>query len=211
MKKPSSLALLVCALISLGATSASAVPMTDPVTFSLSNPNQVTATPPPSTDFITLTFSGTVVVDPNWRITGASPDIAYNSTGQARLTFIMITPAFTSFLSGGTGTYTGDIFSIDVLHGTLPDLYAFEFMSSNPSVFRLFASFEPACATEGCFVKGGPSTFTASQAFSVLVTNGSAVPEGGASVFLLGASVAGLVFARRARLTIEGKRESEYL
>jgi hypothetical protein len=195
MKKPPSLALLICALISLGAISASAVPMTDPVTFSLSNPNQVTAAP--SSEFTTLTFSGTVVVDPNWRITGASPDIPYNSQGQARLTFIMITPAFTSFLSGGIGTYTGDIFTIDVLEGTLPDLYAFEFMSSNPSVFRLFASFEPACATEGCLVKGGPSTFTASQAFSVLVTNGSAVPEGGASILLLGASVAGLCLVRR--------------
>jgi len=190
--------LAVLATVVFLPTGATAVPMAaDPITISLNNPFQVTAAP--SSGVTTLTFSGTVVVDSSWRLNFAFTDDAYNSSSTSFL-HGLFDSAFQAFFFGpGNGTYTGNIFSIDVPAGTVPSLYAYQFMTSNPSLFRLQAFFLKDCVGDGCFTDGGPSTtFSATQAFSVLVTNGVAVPEGGASVLLFGASVIGICFVRRS-------------
>lgn len=196
MKNPARLVLLVSALLTLFAFTATAVPLT----LSLSNPNQMTAAP--SSGVTTLSFSGTVTIDPDYSPYSANFDFPYNSSSTNSLTGLF-NSNFLTFFGPGTsnGTYTGVIFTIDVPSGTPADLYAYQFMSSNLSMLTLgVARNSGGCIVEGCFVNGGPpSTFFASQAFSVNVTNGSQVPEGGSSVLLLAASVAGLLFVRRIR------------
>jgi hypothetical protein len=189
MKRTPLLALL--ALAFLLPVAAEAVTM-DPVTISLDNPNQVVAAP--SGGFITLNFSGTIVVDSDYRLSFAVVDSPWNMSHTNFLS-AFFDSAFVTFLSGGNGTYTGNIFSVDVPAGTPADLYAFQELSNLASELTIQAfPFSQINSPDG-----GPPPFTASAAFSVLVTNGTptTVPEGGSSMLLLGAAVAGLCFVRR--------------
>jgi hypothetical protein len=199
MKKPSLASLLAVLVAAVFLPAAAvAVPMAaDPITLSLSNPNQVTAAP--SSGATTLLFAGSVVVDSGWHLQQASFDVPFNASGNS-LTGVAFTADFVSFLfGGGTGTYIGNIFSVDVLAGTLADFYGYRFGGLNLSELALTAVFDKGCIGDGCFTDGGSTAFTANQAFSVLVTNGVAVPESGASVLLLGASLAGLFCVKRFR------------
>ncbi len=194
MKKSLSLVAALLALVLLPAL-AEAVLMgpSNPVTITLDNPNQTVAAP--SSGFLTLGFSGTIVVDPNYTMIFAGADNPFNMSQTNSLT-ASFDAAFLTFFGGGNGTYTGNIFDITVPMGTPADLYAFEELSTNPSVFSITA----VPLSNANSPDGGPPPFTATAAFSVLVTSGSTngVPEGGSSVVLLGLSVGGLLFARRA-------------
>jgi hypothetical protein len=147
---------------------------------------------------------GTVAVDSSWRLNFAFTDDAYNSSSTDFLHGLFDSAFQTFFFGPGNGTYTGNIFSIDVPAGTAPSLYAYQFMTSNPSLFQLQAAFQKDCVGDGCFTDGGPATFSASQAFSVQVT-GVAVPESGESVLLFGASVIGICSPRRALLQFHSR------
>jgi hypothetical protein len=160
-----------------------------PVTLTLNNPNQVTMAP--SLGQVTLIFSGTVTVDPNYHFSGAFFDPAFNNS-------------HTNFLSGqldagfaiawnGTGTYTGDLFQIDVPAGTPADLYSVQAMSNMLS--QLYV--DVVLVGGGTNGVDGGTVIRASQAYSVLVMNGQNVPENDTTLLLLGLVVAILFFARR--------------
>jgi hypothetical protein len=189
MKRTSLLALLALALFI--PLAAHAIPMAaSPITITLNNANQMTAAP--SSGFITLNFAGTVVVDQNYQMSFAGVDNPFNMSHSNVLT-ALLDPAFVAFFGGGNGTYTGNLFNVTVPAGTLADLYAFKELSNVASEFTIQAFLLSNVNSPN----GGPLPFTASYAFSVLVTNGNQVPEGGSSALLLGASVAGICFVRR--------------
>jgi hypothetical protein len=186
--KRTSLALLL-ALTALIPLAVEAVP----VTLSLDNPNQSVAAP--SSGFISLNFSGTLVIDPNYQASSASLNQPFNSSNSNFLTGSFDSAFLTFFGTVGTGTYTGNFFNITVPAGTPPDLYAFQQFTSNPSLFGVVVSFVGDGLLAG---PAGTPEQSASQAFSILVTNGNQVPESGSSMAFLGLSVMGIFFARRA-------------
>lgn len=73
MKRTPLLALLAFAIFM--PVAAKAITM-DPVTITLDNPNQTVAAP--SSGFITLDFSGTIVVDPNYSMISIGVDDPFN-------------------------------------------------------------------------------------------------------------------------------------
>jgi hypothetical protein len=188
-------ALLSCLFLAamLLAPAVQAVPMADPVTLSLDNPNQVTAAP--SSGVTTLSFSGTVTIDPNYTPFSANADAPYNSSSTLFLSG-MFDPAFLAFFFPGTsqGTYTGTIFTLDVPAGTPPDFYGYQFMTSNLSLLKLGV----VVFDDKANVVNGSLEFFAQEAFSVTVTNGNQVPESGGTLLLLGASVVGICCVRRS-------------
>lgn len=190
MKRTPLLALLALAIFSPLAAEAITV---NPVTLSLDNPNQTTAAP--SSGVTIVTFSGTLTIDPNYHFNAAGFDFPNNASSTESLGGAF-DAAFNTFLATmGTGTYTGNIFSLNVPAGTPADLYAYRQFSNLASEVRVSAF--PLSNINS--PDGGPPTFTASAAFSVLVTNGNTngVPEGGSTLLLLGASLAGICVVRR--------------
>jgi hypothetical protein len=149
-------------------------------------PNQSVAAP--SSGITMVAFSGTVTLEPGWFQNTSSVGVPENSSHTA-----FLVPSFDSAFLGwnGFGTYSGAIFDIAVPQGAPLGLYSLN-IDGSPVLLTLAATF-----VGGKFVNGGPPAAFASQAFSVLVTNGNTVPESGSSMLLLGASVAGLCCLRR--------------
>jgi hypothetical protein len=159
------------------------------ISVTLDSPNQSVAAP--SSGITTLTFSGTVVVDTFFSLNTPSVDNPTNSLN----TFALVATldgAFAGFAATTFGgTYTGNVFSVDVPTGTPVDLYAY-FFGSGSSQIRLNE-----------YTAGG-NVDDASAAFSVNVTGGSsggpggnAVPENGGTLLFSGISLSAVCLARR--------------
>jgi len=156
-----------------------------PITLSLDNPNAVVVQP--SSGSITVNFFGTITVDPAYHLFSWGILSPYNATLTSDLGFPYPAPEFTAFV-GQSGTYTGLLFWITVTSTTPLDFYGYDYLG-NPCLF--FVDAEP--------IAGGETT-NASQAYSVLVTNGFSVPDYGSSMALFGMSLGGLcLFQRIAR------------
>lgn len=158
------------------------------ISITLDNPNQTVAAP--ASGFTTLTFSGTVTLDPAFAALEPFIDNPFNAS-QTNFLVATVDSTFSAAITTGLGTsYTGTLFTVSVPTGTLADLYAFNFVD-NPSVLTVLE-----------YTAGG-STGEATAPFSVLVTGGNpnpggnGVPESGSGVLLLGLSVTGLLFVRR--------------
>jgi len=168
------------------------------VSVTLDNPFQtVTA---PTSGFSLVNFTGTVSVDPALRIDQTRLDNPFNNA-QTNSLSATYDPAFLTFAFGpGTGTYTGSLFNVNVPAGTLPDLYAFKELSTNPSVLFVEATF--ADQAFGAGSPNEPSFFSDDAPFSVRVNAPSnGVPDHGSTMLLLGVSLAGIVALRR-RLSV---------
>lgn len=157
-----------------------------PLTLTLDNPNQVVA--PPSSGITTLDYTGTINLDPGYKLGSATVFNPFNSSGTLSLNATFAAP-FLTFFTVGTGSFSGSLFSIAVPTGTPPDLYAYRSpLFTSPSTFSLSA-----------FNTETQDQVGASQAFSVLVTNdGRAVPDNGKTVLLFAVSAAGLYLFGRA-------------
>ncbi|MEY2486764.1 MAG: hypothetical protein QOH39_2412 [Verrucomicrobiota bacterium] len=167
----------------------------DPVQVTLDMPNQIVTAP--SSGVTMVDFTGTVIVAPNYRMDLASFDEPFNNSQTNFLTGTF-NAAFLTFFGGGSGTYTGSIFEINVPAGTPPDLYAYEVMSSNPSIFTVSAFFDGGVVANRPDSTNGVSDVSDTAAFSVLVNapvNG--VPDSGSTLLMLGASVVALGFTQR--------------
>jgi hypothetical protein len=179
---------LACCVLALAAIVGSTVQAV-PITLSFDNANQSVAAPSNGSTIVTI--SGTIVIDPAYHIVGTAYFSPTNFAHTLSLT-INTTIAFNLWDAAGVGTYTGAIFEITVAAGTPPDFYGYEINANNLATLGI--GVQP--------IVGGASA-GASQAYSVTVTNGNGntVPENGRTVLLLGVSVAGMVFARRAKLS----------
>jgi hypothetical protein len=167
----------------------------DPVTLTLDMPNQVVTAP--TSGLTTVVFSGSFSIAPGWAAASVTVDFPTNSS-QTNSLISVFDPAFIAGYAGGS-SYTGNLFDVSVPAGTPPDLYAFKFASSNPSVFSVTA-FQTSQANGAVSIDGvSPGIFTGSAPFSVLV-NGPAtgVPDHGSTLILMGASVAVLGLGRWA-------------
>ena len=174
--------LAVCVLVFVAmAGSTQAVP----ISISFDNPNQTVAAP--SNGFVTVAITGTISIDPSYQHIGVAYFSPTNFTHTLSLT-INTSAAFNLwFANNPNGTFTGTILEISVPAGTPADFYGYEVNANNLATFGI--GVQP--------VTGGTST-SAEQAYSVTVTNGSAVPDSGATLLLLGLTGAILFFARRA-------------
>jgi hypothetical protein len=181
-----SLALLICSFVTIGSLTATAVPIT------LSLDNAIQSTAAPSVGAFTLTFTGTVTVDSGYHFDHAFFDAAFNSSHTNSVTGSL--DAGFAIAWNGVGTYTGALFTINVFAGTPADLYAFQQLTSNPSLFYVFAA--PSEDNAASDVKGEPLA-SASQAYSVNVTNGFTVPDNDVTLILLAVTAVILYFARR--------------
>jgi hypothetical protein len=163
----------------------------NPVTITLDMPNQVVTAP--TIGVTELIFTGSVTVQPGWHVTGESVDMPANSS-QTNALSAAFDPSF-SPVDGGT--YIGNLFDVFVPTGTPQDLYAFRILSTNPSMFSVFAS-QLSQANGAASIDGGISSFTGSAPFSVQV-NGPAtgVPDQGSTLLLMGVSMAVLELGRR--------------
>lgn len=140
------------------------------ISLTLDDANQ--SVPVPASGVTTVDFSGTVVVCPGCFMIFSQLDNPYNNTDTASL-MGSLDAAFATFSSGGSGTYTGPLFSIDVPMGTAPDLYAFALVGG-PSELHLFGA------------SAGGSMFEPTADFSVQVT---AVPEPSVELLLFAAAI----------------------
>jgi hypothetical protein len=155
-----------------------------PITLNLDNPNQSVGVP--SNGSTTVFITGTIAIDPSYHIIGVALDSPTNAQGIS-LT-IATSLAFNMFqFNQGTGTFSGVILEITVPAGTPLGLYNLATDLVDPATFGIGVQ----------SVTGGASS-SASQTYSVLVTNGTSVPDGGSSFLLLSLSVVGLCFSRRA-------------
>lgn len=178
---------LSCVLLSLILLAPALVRAVPVVSIDLDNPNQVIASP---SSLTTLDFTGSVSVAPKYYIAGDSLALAFNAsyTGFLSANF---SQAFTDFVDGGgVGTFTGVIFSVDIAAGTAADLYGFDQFTADQSSFSLFAHYIGGSH----LLEQGAS---ASQGFSILVTNGNAVPDNVPTVLLLGFSAGALFVGQR--------------
>ena len=178
------IALLCCALLALNIF-APAVVEAVPVTLSLDNPTQTVAVPPSGTT--NVHFGGTLTIAPGFHFESEFPsslviDLPFNASGTNHLE-VGVNPSFVSFLLGpppGTGTFTGLMFDVLVPAGTPPGLYAYHLFPDGAEIFVRVRNDE-----------GPLQEFVARANFSVLVT-GTAVPDHGSSLLLLGLSLAAL-------------------
>ena len=193
-------ALLGCAFLTL-MLCAPARGVTMPLTVSLDMPNQVTAAPSSGTTI--LTFSGTVTIDPAWTPQGANFDFPFNSAMTNSLTG-SFNSAFLAFFLPGTsnGTYTGAIFTINVPTGTPTGLYAFDSLGGPSELILQVAEKTMApmyLESRPAFDGTGNTTFNVMTPFSIQVTNGTSVPDGGSTIVLLGSALGALGLIRHAR------------
>lgn len=120
-----------------------------------------------------------------------SVDGPFNSP-KTQFLLATVDPAFTLAFSGfaTNTTYTGLLFTVDVPTGTLPDFYGF----ASPT-FTGPATLHVSANTSTGFID-------ALAPFSVLVTgatNGTGVPDGGATVGLMGLGLGAIFLVRRFR------------
>lgn len=155
-----------------------------PITINFDNANQSVAAP--ANGSITITITGTITIDPSYHIIGVAYFTPHNLSHTNSLP-IATTTAFNLFQLAGTGVYTGAILEITVPAGTPSDFYGYENNSNDLATFGI--GVQP--------VTGGASS-GAEQAYSVTVTNGTAVPEGGPNLLLLGLCLAAVYLCRRA-------------
>lgn len=155
----------------------------------LDNANQTVVAP--TSGSTTVTFSGTVTIDQFFSASGAFVDDPTNSMHTSSL-LASLDSAFATFASGGMGTYTGTLFSVQVPALTSPDLYGFSFSgSAKVEIFTFTAAQagETGMAVFSVDVKapnGGPGP--------------NPVPDHDVTLLLLGVSAIVLYFARRVFL-----------
>jgi hypothetical protein len=177
---------LRCAAVLVFLALTSAVVESAPLTLTLANPNQTVALP--SSGITTLDFTGSITLDPGYKLGSATVFSPSNSSGTDSLIAAFAPPFITFFSVSGTGSYTGSLFTVDVSTGTPPDLYAYRVPLPTPSTFQLSA-----------FNNETQDQSNASQAFSVLVTDGdgTSVPDNGKTVLLFGFSAAVIYLFQR--------------
>ena len=174
--------LALCTLIFVAAIgSTQAVP----ISISFDNPNPSVAAPPSGSTTVFIT--GTIMIDPSFQHIGVAYFSPTNITHTLSLT-INTSVAFNLwFANNPSGTFSGTILEISVPAGTPSDFYGYEVNANNLATFGI-----------GVAPLVGGSPTSAEQAYSVTVTNGSAVPDNDVTLLLLGLTGAILFFARRA-------------